>query len=161
MKFLRQPKGLRSSFSTDTDIGVNKWRYCDESFDVTAAHELSKLKIMITTATIEGLEPAKAIARILLEKEIPVDLVQHKKGDSTIVTLHIEKKDEEDVHSILADNAIETKGLVRCPSCDSSSVEYPGRPRWSPSAAVVEAIAEKLHIREPAFYCRKCQHTWQ
>lgn len=116
---------------------------------------------MITTATIEGLEPAKAIARILLHKEIPVDLVQHRKGDSIIVTLHVEEDDEEDVQALLAENATETNGLIHCPSCGSASVEFPGRPRRSPSAAVVEAIAEKLNIREPTFYCRNCQHSWQ
>lgn len=116
---------------------------------------------MITTATIEGLEPAKAIARILLEKEIPVDLVQHQKGQGIIVTLHVEEDDEDDVQSLLADHASEFTGLIRCPSCDSSSVEFPGRPRRSPSAAMVEAIAEKLHIREPAFFCRNCQHSWR
>lgn len=116
---------------------------------------------MITTATIEGLEPSKSIARILLAKDIPVDLVQHRKGDSVIVTLHVEEEDEDDVQSLLSENASSTVGLIRCPSCGSSSVEYPGRPRRSPSAAVVEAIAEKLHIREPSFYCRKCQHSWQ
>ncbi len=116
---------------------------------------------MITTATIEGLEPSKAIARLLLDKEIPVDLVQHKKGESIIVTLHVEEDDEERVQSLLEENVSKVNGLIRCPSCESASVEFPGRPRRSPSAAVVEAIAEKLQIREPAFYCRNCQHSWQ
>ena len=115
---------------------------------------------MITTATIEGLEAGEEIARLVLAEEIPVDLVQHQKGDCRVVTLHVEEEDEDRVQAILKENEGKLKGLIHCPSCQSTMVEFPGRPRRSPSAAVVEALAEKLHIREPGFFCRSCQHSW-
>jgi hypothetical protein len=54
--------------------------------------------------------------------------------------------------------------LVRCPSCGSFHVEYPARPRASPSASFVAGVVDKLGevagMSSKQFQCHSCGLTF-
>ena len=55
--------------------------------------------------------------------------------------------------------------LVRCPSCGSFHVEYPAKPRASPSASFVAGVVDKLGemagMSVKQFQCHSCGLTFE
>ena len=78
----------------------------------------------------------------------------------------LDKVDETEAIELL-DQRINEAGvvsLVRCPSCGSFHVEYPDRPRTSPSASFVGGIINKLgelaNLSAKNFQCHSCGLTF-
>jgi len=69
----------------------------------------------------------------------------------------------ERVHEFLSANP-EAKAIfkkaIRCPSCDSSRVQYPAMTRKNLLPALVAQVLVIVGIQKHEFYCEDCHFTW-
>jgi len=121
---------------------------------------LTEIVIMLTVAAAKSERAVRELAKELASLNVPIEVYRHRNGDDDILEVRVEEQDEDKVLEFFKGEEKRRKGMVYCPACGSGYVEYPARPRYSGSAAMVEKLAETLHIRTPAFYCRSCHETW-
>jgi hypothetical protein len=79
------------------------------------------------------------------------------------VKLQVEDDDFERAQNLMvewqqSDPAI-AGAMLRCPQCNSSSIEYPQMSRKSITPGMV-TVLYALRILPKEFYCRDCQFTW-
>jgi len=115
---------------------------------------------MFTIAAANSQEAVRLLAEDLREMEIPIEVYCHKREEGDIYEIQVSEGEEERVLEYLKSDGSPREGIVRCPGCGDVNVEYPGRPRYSGSAAMAERLVESLHIKKPKFYCRSCHNTW-
>jgi hypothetical protein len=126
------------------------------------------MKTHVTVATFEKRGDAEAALNYLMEKGVAAELADDTETESAI--MRVEPKaalklqvDADDVaaveHTIKEWGAAE-HGVLQCPECGKSRIEYPQLTRHFPMPLMVYAVLCKLGIFEPEFYCSDCHHTW-
>jgi len=123
-----------------------------------------------TIATFSDLEKAQEVQKRLVEAGIPAEVHDESKlqkfwflskslaGEKVV----IEEKDFEKARQVLQNaDALEhvLQGELRCPQCESASIEYPQFTRKFMTTTMVEVLCF-LHVIDKTFYCQKCHHTW-
>lgn len=101
-----------------------------------------------------------------IEAELAVKVDRSGGGSFSVCCLVVDAMDESKALDLL-DRRMNAEGgvsLVRCPSCGSFHLEYPNRPRSSPSASFVGGVIDKLgemaRLNVKQFHCHNCSLTF-
>jgi transposase-like protein len=121
-------------------------------------------------ATFDQKTDAEGLKCVLLQEDMPAEIkdetnlqrfwfmVEPRAGYHVQVPSQLLYK----AHSILNRNpaAEFMRKAVRCPSCDSSRIQYPTITRKNLLPSLVTQVMVMLHIMKHKYYCEDCHYTW-
>jgi hypothetical protein len=126
------------------------------------------MKTHVTVATFEKRDDAEAALAFLKEKGIEAVIEDETGTEATFMRvepkaalkLRVDAGVVGDVERTIKEWGAVEHGVLQCPECGKSRIEYPQLSRHFPMPLMIYAVLCKLGIFEPEFYCNDCHHTW-
>ncbi len=130
----------------------------------------TSLNNFVTVATFDGKADAEGLRAVLLLENMPVEVKDETNLQRYWFMVEPRAGYHVQVPSQLLDKANEIfaqraagefmRKAVRCPSCNSSRVQYPDMTRKNILPALVRQVLVGIHVTKHKYYCEDCHHAW-
>jgi hypothetical protein len=130
----------------------------------------TSLNNFVTVATFDAKSDAESLKSVLLQEDMPAEvkdetnlqrywfMVEPRAGYHVQVPSQL--MDRAEVILARRPAADLMRNSVRCPSCESSRVQYPDLTRKNIIPTLARQVLVALHVMKHKYYCEDCHYAW-